>query len=605
MRNLECSHLCMFLGKLRREHRLGMTAIGARVADFLEPLVADLAVGGGDGGDDPHGFVRFYDSKTAELVHEIALPDAVFSVAYSPCSTRLAIGDVWGGVVRLLEMDTLTTMQEHRLGWESDKFFANLRVAFAPGGGLLGVVCVSGHIWILDPETLEVHRTADVDECVSSLAFSPSGDTLALGGFEGTLRFFEPGALTELRSVRLHGGDGDISVWRSVAFHPVGQCLAFGTSGRDGSFLQLLDTSTMSVLHEVEVGRNDSQYSFAKYPDPYIYIMYSPEGGQLMVSCSRDAPVRIYDSGTLQLLNEIDYGALVFCFACAPASAGGFEEQLDVIQQGVHDRPSAVAAAAVVAPFAPVPAAAASASEKKEEVPDADLLQALQLSEEEDLQRALREGRDVLEALLLSKADALSADGVVLSRLTFHTPDITAFLTNSDCISDARSRMESAGCELHPSWANGALLLVPVMEEQVMEAGIQLKPHNILMLSSDVELVRRALSSLPRRKRPRVMPECHADANGNLEPSPADLADGTSRVDEAGPVTLGHGAQHSAMWMEEIGLVVERTFLGFQLDKQISEVSTPMQSEPAATGGVPPGHVNPHRWRLFAARDSL
>ena len=59
--------------------------------------------------------------------------------------------------------------------------------------------------------------------------------------------------------------------------------------------------------------------------------------------------------------------------------------------------------------------------EESEEGP----LEAFRQSEKDDLQR---EQSDLQAALLLSKAEALSADGVALSRLTFHTPHVVSLL---------------------------------------------------------------------------------------------------------------------------------------------------------------------------------
>ena len=36
---------------------------------------------------------------------------------------------------------------------------------------------------------------------------------------------------------------------------------------------------------------------------------------------------------------------------------------------------------------------------------------------------------------------------------------------------------------MRPAWANGAMLLVPVTEEQIAEASMHLKPHKILQCS--------------------------------------------------------------------------------------------------------------------------
>ena len=103
-------------------------------------------------------------------------------------------------------------------------------------------------------------------------------------------------------------------------------------------------------------------------------------------------------------------------------------------------------------------------------------------SEVENLQR---EQGELQEALLRSKADAWSTDGVVLSRLTFHTPEVTSFLRDTEALSSCRSRVEVAGCEMRPAWANGALLLVPTTDAEIAEAGIELKAHNIFMLAAE------------------------------------------------------------------------------------------------------------------------
>lgn len=225
------------------------------------------------------------------------------------------------------------------------------------------------------------------------------------------------------------------------------------------------------------------------------------------------------------------------------------------------------------------------------------LQQALRRSEEEDLQR---EGRDVQEALLRSKADAWSAIGVTLLRLTFHSPDITALLLGSCALADCRARVESAGCEVRPAWANGALLFIPVTEDQTAEADLQLKSHNILMLTSDVQHVQQALAQLPRRKRPQLKPEHYPE--GKPLASPRESNDGCSINIETNPSTLDCTGDQIGAWMQDVGLLVERTFLNFPLSKDISDASTILQSAPAAAGASSTS-MNPHRWHLSSQMD--
>jgi len=257
---------------------------------------------------------------------------------------------------------------------------------------------------------------------------------------------------------------------------------------------------------------------------------------------------------------------------------------------------------------APVPAVDAllGAADLAPRAADLDEVE-LRRSEQEDLQK---EQRDLQEALLRSKADTWSADGVVLSRLTFHSPEITSFLLDTQALAGCRSRVDAAGCEVHPIWANGALLLVPATEAHIAEAGIRLQAHNILMLATDVELIKQTLAQLPRRKRPQLKPEYHAE--GSPHPASAESAYGGHRPENfaAPPAESGEGWHGCAdegghrfgAWMQDVGLIVDKTFLHFPVAKDISDASTIVQSAPAASADLPE-HLNPHRWPLTAQKD--
>merc|ERR1712087_52836 len=101
--------------------------------------------------------------------------------------------------------------------------------------------------------------------------------------------------------------------------------------------------------------------------------------------------------------------------------------------------------------------------------------------------------------------------GIIVSRLTSHSPQIAAALLGSDVLRECIARVGSAGCEVQPVWANGAFLLVPLTEELVLEHDLQLEPHNIVMLATDYDLVAQALMLLPKRQRPQLKPEHRAE----------------------------------------------------------------------------------------------
>ena len=49
--------------------------------------------------------------------------------------------------------------------------------------------------------------------------------------------------------------------------------------------------------------------------------------------------------------------------------------------------------------------------------------------------------------------------------------------------------MQESGCEVMPSWANGAMLLVPLTVDQGHEAQFCLRAHNIVALESDRDMI--------------------------------------------------------------------------------------------------------------------
>eukprot|EP00929_Paragymnodinium_shiwhaense_P048900 TRINITY_DN24684_c0_g1_i3.p1 TRINITY_DN24684_c0_g1~~TRINITY_DN24684_c0_g1_i3.p1 ORF type:complete len:621 (-),score=104.49 TRINITY_DN24684_c0_g1_i3:489-2351(-) len=208
----------------------------------------------------------------------------------------------------------------------------------------------------------------------------------------------------------------------------------------------------------------------------------------------------------------------------------------------------------------------------------------LEESMQEDIRR---ECADIKEATLRSLADT------IVCRLTFHMPSVVDLLTQAPDLEECRARVVSAGCELRPAWANGALLLVPVTHDDLLEAGMKLATHNILMLASDQARVERVLAELPRRRRPRLLPEHEAvvDTAASSSSDAVKCPDDETHVDSDGD------------WMEEVGLVVEKTFLTFRLGpSEVSVASAVVQSAPAAVEDWPEP-VNPHQYRLPAKQD--
>merc|ERR1740122_815884 len=92
-----------------------------------------------------------------------------------------------------------------------------------------------------------------------------------------------------------------------------------------------------------------------------------------------------------------------------------------------------------------------------------------------------------------------------------------------------------------PEWACGAILLVPLTADQVMEAGWSLKGHNLVALERDRESVAEALKLLPRKRRPQIKPECQIDAIRSKGRSPE------TQEDDAGPCSADDSADRGAV----------------------------------------------------------
>jgi hypothetical protein len=214
----------------------------------------------------------------------------------------------------------------------------------------------------------------------------------------------------------------------------------------------------------------------------------------------------------------------------------------------------------------------------------------------------LLEQAELQEALLKSKADARNADGVVIMRLTAHSSQIKRHLLDADCLQTCFENVRSADCDVCPDWANGAIMLVPLTQDQVVEADIVLQPHNIVCLSDHVTLVEQALKQLRKRKSAQVKPDYYADKEVLQETDTTTMThidSGDLRMAELSKVDI-----KSDIFAEcdDDGLKVEvqNTFLNIQLKRfDLSEASTFVQSAPAVNEQyvAPNNDRNPRRWK--------
>ena len=128
--------------------------------------------------------------------------------------------------------------------------------------------------------TLEGHKGV-----VLSVAFDPSGETLASGSIDGTVNLWEPQSGKLLRTV-----EGHESFVFSVAFDPQGQTLA---SGSEDHTVKLWDARSAKLLHTLE-----------GYQRPVWSVAFNPQG-EVLAAGSSDRTVKLWEMPNGKLLHTL------------------------------------------------------------------------------------------------------------------------------------------------------------------------------------------------------------------------------------------------------------------------------------------------------------
>jgi DNA-binding phage protein len=129
------------------------------------------------------------------------------------------------------------------------------------------------------------------------------------------------------------------------------------------------------------------------------------------------------------------------------------------------------------------------------------------------IEASIQEQEHLTEAILRSKIEATPqyADEVVVSRLTDCSKNIVQTLFRSDHLIPCISRVTDAECEVQPKWANGAVLLVPLMQDDISGKGIELRNFHVVHYRKDYAFIKQALATIPKRQdRPKVKEERNA-----------------------------------------------------------------------------------------------
>ena len=217
--------------------------------------------------------IWLYDAQTGEALDLLTgHTDGVYSVSFSPDGNTLASGS--DGTVRLWDANTgspLRTLTGHTDNWSQRVVFTRWQHA---------------RKWKLGQDRASVgcdHRQSPPHAhrayvWVSSVSFSPDGNTLASGSRDKTVRLWDATTGSPLRTLT-----GHTSLVSSVSFSPDGNTLASGS--RDNT-VRLWDATTGSPLR-----------TLTGHTSPVLSVSFSPDGNTL-ASASLDKTVRLWDATT-------------------------------------------------------------------------------------------------------------------------------------------------------------------------------------------------------------------------------------------------------------------------------------------------------------------
>merc|ERR1712196_249475 len=108
------------------------------------------------------------------------------------------------------------------------------------------------------------------------------------------------------------------------------------------------------------------------------------------------------------------------------------------------------------------------------------------------------------KAIMLSNADKYDWPKAVVLRLLKNSDKVQNAVRTAKALEQIRGEVERAGQDLTPGWANGAWILVPYIQaEVVLDPSYSLKPFHIVIHERELEKLKSALRIVPKTMRPK------------------------------------------------------------------------------------------------------